>query len=272
MTVTAYMLWRAIKFLGLALYATGVLGPRDRTVGTARERLRPVWLAGYGLLIIWAAGFLLMKWTERQFGEAWIAWSLVTGYIAFAAVAEWAHRPTLSVGVQRVFGIAAATGLFASTFVMVYRGSDALTLLALTGAGLLLAVLFVLLVWKSGGDATGAGDRIGLAQASPSELATASLDWFVWVARFEGVSLIVMLLINIPLKRLAGLSLDGGTGLIGWTHGILVLLYLQGLWNTGNVQGWSYGFRAMGFVLSLIPGGTFYFEYLIAKREKQGAS
>ena len=45
-----------------------------------------------------------------------------------------------------------------------------------------------------------------------------------WV---EGMTVLVLFLLYLPAKKLLDfINLDGGTGLIGWTHGVFVILYV----------------------------------------------
>jgi integral membrane protein len=78
-----------------------------------------------------------------------------------------------------------------------------------------------------------------------------------------------MMAINMPLKRLAGISIDGDSGLIGWIHGVLVLVYMLSLAVTARAQGWGVGRVIVAFVASLVPGGAFVFERWLAKREAE---
>ena len=64
----------------------------------------------------------------------------------------------------------------------------------------------------------------------------------------------------MPLRKLTGIELDGGQGWIGWTHGILVVLYLPALWSAWWSAPLSLVHVAAGFFASLLPGGTFAFE------------
>ncbi len=85
-----------------------------------------------------------------------------------------------------------------------------------------------------------------------------TLRWFLWIARFEGLSMLVLLGVAMPLKYVAGNPHP--VAWVGWTHGILVVLYLVALSSVARVEGWSWGRTAAAFVSSLLPGGTFVFE------------
>ena len=87
-----------------------------------------------------------------------------------------------------------------------------------------------------------------------------ALRFFRTVARLEGLSLILLVCIAMPLRKLTGIELDGGQGWIGWTHGILVVLYLPALWSAWWSAPLSLVHVAAGFFASLLPGGTFAFE------------
>ncbi len=83
-------------------------------------------------------------------------------------------------------------------------------------------------------------------------------SWFKWIARAEGVSLLVLFGVAMPLKYGAGMA--HATIWPGWFHGQLFILYLIALGSIGRVKGWSIKQYATGFAASLLPGGTFLFE------------
>lgn len=82
--------------------------------------------------------------------------------------------------------------------------------------------------------------------------------WFTWIARAEGVSLLVLFGIAMPLKY--GVGIAEATVWTGWAHGVLFLVYLVALDSMRRVAGWSLGTTALGFAASLLPFGTFVFE------------
>lgn len=82
-----------------------------------------------------------------------------------------------------------------------------------------------------------------------------SLDRFRIVAFAEGVSLIVLVGIAVPLKYLAGVH--EATLIPGWIHGVLFLLYLVAGVQVAADEEWSPALIAGAFFASLVPGGTF---------------
>ncbi|MCB9674870.1 MAG: DUF3817 domain-containing protein [Alphaproteobacteria bacterium] len=84
------------------------------------------------------------------------------------------------------------------------------------------------------------------------------LQGFLWVARFEGLSLLVMFLVAMPLKYLFGHP--EAVLAVGWIHGLLFIAYVVALGLVAREQGWSMARIAAGFVASLLPAGTFVFE------------
>ena len=53
----------------------------------------------------------------------------------------------------------------------------------------------------------------------------------------------------------------GPNGLIGWVHGTLVLVYLQALFSTRKLLGWSWSKAIAGAVGGMLPFGSFVFEW-----------
>jgi integral membrane protein len=91
-----------------------------------------------------------------------------------------------------------------------------------------------------------------------SIVAPSALRQFVWIARLEGVSYLVLLLVAMPLKYLAGEP--AAVRVVGMAHGILFVAYLAVLLRARLELGWTLRRLAEAFVASLIPFGTFWFE------------
>ena len=76
------------------------------------------------------------------------------------------------------------------------------------------------------------------------------------VAFLEGVSFLVLLLIAMPLKYLAGQPL--AVKQVGMAHGVLFVLYVLLLVQQSVERDWSWRKALLGFVASLVPLGTFW--------------
>jgi len=240
--MTAWLAFRILKFVGLSLLAVG-LG-RAVAADTQEVRIRAASRdAIAGLVLTWAAGYGLMKLGARSLGEPWILQSMAASLVAVAAALWAGMRPGQTTPAAFVVG----GGLVAAIATMVTRGEAPLWSVG---------VLPVL--------AGGAGALLVRGSNSPEpapDVRGQFLTWFRWIARLEGVSLILLVVISMPLRRAAGISLDGGTGLLGWVHGVLVVVFVPGIALAGWAGNWPSSRSAIAFVASLIPGGTFWFEH-----------
>jgi integral membrane protein len=82
----------------------------------------------------------------------------------------------------------------------------------------------------------------------------------------EGLSFLLLLVCSV-LKRTT--SFDA-VPVMGMVHGILFILYVAFALLAWNAQRWGVK-RALGIlVLSVLPGGGFYAEWLLAKEEREG--
>lgn len=82
--------------------------------------------------------------------------------------------------------------------------------------------------------------------------------YFRWLGYLEGLSLLTLLFIAMPAKRLFG-----EPALVKWVgllHGILFLMYLYTLTTTALDLKWSLKRSLLGFVVSSVPFGTFWFD------------
>ena len=81
---------------------------------------------------------------------------------------------------------------------------------------------------------------------------------FVWVARLEGTSLILLMGVCMPLKYFGGWPL--GVEVVGLAHGILFLIYVGILCVASVKLRWPLPFSIAAFVASVLPFGTFVME------------
>jgi integral membrane protein len=97
-----------------------------------------------------------------------------------------------------------------------------------------------------------------------------SLQRFRFIALVEGVSLLVLLFIAMPLKYFA--DEPAMVKYVGWAHGILFLLYLIFLLDVWIKLRWNFGKVLVAFMASLIPFGTFLFEGRLKKESRTSAT
>lgn len=90
-----------------------------------------------------------------------------------------------------------------------------------------------------------------------------SLSLFRLVSLIEGTSLVVLVFIAMPLKYKFGYG--DILPLIGWTHGILFLLFLISLFVVSHLQKWSVGFFLLAFFASIVPTGTYLLDLKLKK-------
>lgn len=89
---------------------------------------------------------------------------------------------------------------------------------------------------------------------------------FLWTARLEGLSLIALMGVAMPLKYVWGDP--RAVQMVGMAHGLLFIAYVALLFSVGVLRRWSWITIALGFISSAIPFGTFWFE---ARHLKQQA-
>ncbi|AQG79356.1 DUF3817 domain-containing protein [Spirosoma montaniterrae] len=76
------------------------------------------------------------------------------------------------------------------------------------------------------------------------------------VALLEGISLIVLIFIAVPLKHIWGKPwLVQNVGMI---HGLLFILYVLNVLQAKLELGWNTGKTLLALALSFVPFGTFY--------------
>lgn len=81
----------------------------------------------------------------------------------------------------------------------------------------------------------------------------------------EGTSFLILLLIAMPLKYMAGIPEP--VKIIGWVHGLLFMLYIMALINVRLSHKWSFIRLFLAFVASLVPFGTFILDSSLRKEE-----
>jgi integral membrane protein len=81
---------------------------------------------------------------------------------------------------------------------------------------------------------------------------------FVWIARAEGLSLLLLFGVAMPLKY--GMGWSEATWWPGLAHGLLFLAYVAALSVLARAESWPRAQVGVAFVASLLPFGTFLFE------------
>lgn len=89
-----------------------------------------------------------------------------------------------------------------------------------------------------------------------SSLLKSSLGRLRIIAFLEGVSLLILLGIAMPLKYMAGIP--EVVRVVGMAHGVLFILYVLVLIQVAIERSWSFKKSILCFVASFIPFGTFY--------------
>jgi len=236
-------IWKFVKYIGLSLYAAGLYNA-FAGASTRERSFAAHWVGAAGLLLLWVAGYGMMKTMGHSLRTVWILVPMLASLVAFGAALA-------SVGATKLrpwLGVAGVAGFAISLIAMVFRTQPhdilLVTLVPVLCAGIYLAL-------KRRADHQTADEAA--AQAT-------SLRWFLWLSRFEGLSLLVLLGVYVPLKYGAKIVLDGGQGWFGWVHGLLQLFYIAALVVTARRCGWSIGRGLLGFVASVVPFGPFVFE------------
>lgn len=236
-----YGLWRLLKWVGLSMWATGVFLTASQSGQS--KRLHSVYsLSTAGFALTWMAGWMMMKHLGLSMGASWISNAMLFGLVSIVG----SFLRAFSTEKGSVYNGMSFVGLALSLAWMVVRDGQGLPLVA--GVAVLLAGWAT---WMVNGSSS--ADDEGQVQTQ-QELG------FRWVARIEGLTVLVLFLLYIPAKKILAVNLDGGTGLIGWTHGVFVILYVLSLTLTFRALGWSWKQYVVGGVASFFPFGTIIFE------------
>lgn len=231
---------RVLKFLGLALYSVGVSGivvANDRIV-----RLRALYgLLVPGFVLTYASGWMLMRLSGRGLLTPWLIAGVIAGWLSLhlAFLCAYRTRP------RPVTPILAWGFLGAAISVMSMRVQT---------VGLVISVALFGLV--AGCIASWPFARFTAASGRGDEAAAwRGLRWLIFL---ETTSLLLLVGVAMPLRNLAGVHLDGGTGLLGWVHGTFVLLFLQSLALSCSLFDWPRRELVAGAVSAVIPGAGFW--------------
>ncbi len=84
---------------------------------------------------------------------------------------------------------------------------------------------------------------------------------FLVTGKIEGYSYLVLLLIAMPLKRLAGIP--EAVTVVGLIHGVLFIAFMWQILKLLLSKDFTFKQAVLAFVLSLIPFGTFYLKRIL---------
>jgi integral membrane protein len=87
------------------------------------------------------------------------------------------------------------------------------------------------------------------------------------VGLIEGISMLVLLFIAMPLKYIW--DQPGAVKVVGWIHGALFVLFMLLVLYVYDQRSWPFKKVAVAFVAAFLPFGTFVFDRQL-KKEEQG--
>ncbi len=238
------LLWRFIKWLGLLLWGMGVHSVMVNTDSNQKMKaLYAFTISGFALT--WMSGWMMMKHAGYSMGASWISNAMLLGLVSLTGTFLSAFLSTRRL----TWNVLSTVGLFAAIGLMVVRTGNPVTL------GLLLGLSVVV---------GGVLAKFGTSADQDVELDTPMVkSGFQWIARLEGLTVLALFLLYLPAKKILGINLDGGTGMIGWTHGVFVIVYVLSLTFTARALGWSVQRWVLGGISSFFPFGTFIFEHQV---------
>ena len=82
----------------------------------------------------------------------------------------------------------------------------------------------------------------------------------------EGVSLLVLLFIAMPLKYIWQQPM--AVKIIGWVHGALFVLFMILAFRVYEQKSWSFKKLILAFVAAFLPFGTFVFDKKLKEEER----
>jgi integral membrane protein len=190
------------------------------------------------------AAWLMMKDLGYGLGAPWIGYSMLFGLVSITG----SFLRAFSNSKGRLFNAMAAVGFALSIASAVLQNEG------INSPELALALAIV-----PGGIA--AWFLPANSDSHPPEtLQESVVRGFKWMAWVEGATVLVLFLLYIPAKKILDVNLDGGTGLIGWTHGVFVVVYVLSLTFTYRQLKWTFFQYFMGGFASFFPFGTIIFE------------
>jgi len=254
--VSYWVALRAIKFAFVAALAAGTTGA---AVGPTREwRLRfAQGLCTVGFVGTWLPGYEMLRLTGRGF-DLWTMAGAASSLVSFHLAISGTHRRTWSAPMATT----CLALLFATIALMVLRPMHPTGFIVPLAFGAVAGSSIV--AWAS----RGVLERDG-GERAEFERRDISM-WVRWVGRVEALTLLTMLLVSVPLKVLFSFSLDGGTGLLGWTHGTAVLVYFQAVTSGGRALRWRWREIGLGLLVAMFPFGTLWFERRQSKADAYG--
>lgn len=92
-----------------------------------------------------------------------------------------------------------------------------------------------------------------------------TFDLFRKIALAEGVSFLVLLLIAMPLKYMAGWP--KGVTIVGGIHGLLFIAFIILAWEVKKEYKKDWPWLIKSFIASILPFGTFVMDHQQWKKE-----
>jgi hypothetical protein len=112
----AYQILRLIKFLGVILYAGGLIGSFVATAHADRKRAVHA-VASPGLVVTWIAGYLMTTQLQIPLMELWVIAGLVLSLVSQLALVHSVARDRRTLGAF----VSTVAPLFVVLLMMVFR-------------------------------------------------------------------------------------------------------------------------------------------------------
>lgn len=93
---------------------------------------------------------------------------------------------------------------------------------------------------------------------------SAEIKRFRTIALLEGVSLLILFFIAMPLKYFAHFEI--AVKIAGWIHGLLFIFYVLGLLSVKTKHNWNFSLTFWAFIASLLPFGTIVLDARVLKK------
>lgn len=85
-----------------------------------------------------------------------------------------------------------------------------------------------------------------------------SIGWLRLIGLLEGISLLVLMGIAMPLKYLADKS--AMVTIVGWIHGLLFIIFMMAVLIIYRQRKWPFKKVIIAFIAAFLPFGTFIFD------------